>query len=259
MKRAALLTCALSVLMLTQISTVKGADIFVSSYEPPRSTLNGFVQIQGGTMVSNQFTLYSGDLGYIDGIRLLYDPSVTTAELLKMHVSINSEVVPLSGSPPQPGSSLISFSQQGIATPTTIMNKNFVEVTYVSDSPGFSLPTGSTPQNYWLVVTNENTDWKVGWGKTKSQDPIYNDANPSLASASINPNTLNYLNNPDGWQAIGGGGGDGNQIMLFSLTHAPEPTTYILSVVAAGVLAFTSRKPRLRYLHRRKALCDGLD
>ena len=128
-----------------------------------------------------------------------------------------------------------------------IDNKRFLEVTYaIGTGVNQVFPPAETTEkvNYWLVISNASKTNKVGWAKTASDDPIFN----TSGSASINPNTLNFTNGI-GWQKPSPG--DGNQIMLFSLVHAPEPSTYVLGTIVAGVLALTARNPRFRRIHGR--------
>lgn len=254
----------LATILATVLSSVSGADIIISSYDPAPDTLNGFVQIQPLTKVANQFTLFPGlspTANSIDQIRILFSNDTTDDELANTTVAIYNEVV--IGNTPQPDGVVqvqapppattpptmvdLVFNQIVETNEVTINSKVFKEVTY-QIAPGiFQIfpPEETTEEvNYWLVVSNNNSEKgvKVEWAKTSSQDPIYNET----GSASINPNTLNFLGNPGTWQPIGGGGGNGNQIMLFALVSAPEPSTYVLGSIVAGLLAMTARKPRFR-------------
>jgi hypothetical protein len=265
----------LATVLATMLTSLSGADIVISSYDPPPDTLNGFVQIQPLTKVANQFTFFpnlSPTDNSIDQIRILFSSDTTSDELLNTEVAIYNENI--IGNTPQPGSVVqvqapppattpptlvdLVFNQIVATSMVTIKNKNFLEVTY-EIGPGIYqiFPPAETeePVNYWLVVSNNNSEKgvKVEWAKTSSQDPIYNET----GSASINPNTLNFQNNPDRWQPIGGGGGDGNQIMLFALVNAPEPSTYVLGSIVAGVLAMTARKPRLRTVVQRNEVATA--
>lgn len=258
--------CLLAALTISQMGLkAKAIDIVISSFEPAPTTENGFVQIQAGDKASNQFTLTNNldpTGNSIDRIQILYDIDTPLSYLDKVKVSINKEVIVQSGSnlvpepgaivqvpnPPSSGPLVNLVFDKIVETGTvTLDNKDYLLVSYDLDgSPTQIFPPGplSGPVNYWLVVSNENSDGNVSWAKTKTTDPIYNNANPLLASASISPNTLNF--NQGAWQHPGGGGGDGNQIMLFALVHAPEPSTYVLGSVMTGVLAMVGRSKARR-------------
>jgi len=235
-------------LLLTSVAT--SADISLSSYDPPPKTLNGYVQIQAGTKVSNQFTLFGTSPDYyykIDQVTLLFDPTTPTTAFDKLSVSIYNEIVV--GGNDQPGTSQVDYNKKPvIGSLLTLNNKEFLPVTF-SDGVGFQFTATSAGTNYWLVVGNNNTGGHVSWAKTSSKDPIYNLQN----TGSINPDTLNYTNGI-GWQKPTGG--DGNQIMLFAIA-APEPSTYVLGTMVAGVLAFTARHPRFRKMHQRNAIAQA--
>lgn len=254
----------LALIYLTSIVSAFGAEIVVSSYDPPPKTLNGFVEVQPGTMVSNQFTLYPGlspSANSIDQIRVLFDKDTPDDLLSKVTVSIHYEtmlnntpqpdgVVQVTKPGPPPTTIDLVFNQIVENTEYPLNNKMFKEVTYQIGAGIYQIfppPETSLPVNYWLVMSNDNTKGKVSWAKTQDKDPIYN----ASKSASINPDTLNYTNGI-GWQKPTGG--DGNQIMLFSLVHAPEPSTYVLGSIVAGFLAFTARHPRFRKMHQRNAI-----
>lgn len=238
----------------------RAIDIVISSFDPAPKTENGFVQIKSGDKASNQFSLtnkLNPTGNSIDRIQILYDIDTPLSYLNKVKVSINEEVIVQSGSNlvsepgaivqvpnPPPGGPLVNLVFEEIVETSTVTldNKDYLLVSYDLDgSPTQIFPPGplSGLVNYWLVVSNENAEGKVSWAKTKSTVPIYNNINPADASASINPNTLNYNNGA--WQHIGGGGGDGNQIMLFALVHAPEPSTYVLGSIMTGVLGLVGR------------------
>ena len=251
--------CLMAALWLCHFSSeIRAVDIVISSFDPAPTTENGFVQIQHGDKASNQFTLTNNldpKGNSIDRIQILYDIDTPLSYLNNVKVSINQEVMVQSGSHlvPEPGAivqvpnppgPLVNLEFNKIVETSTVNldHKNYLMVSYDLDgSPTRIFPPGplSGQVNYWLVVSNNNTSGKVSWGKTKSTVPIYNNIDHSLASASINPNTLNYNNG--GWQHIGGGGGDGNQVMLFALVHAPEPSTYVLGSIMAGVLGLIGR------------------
>lgn len=254
-----------AICMATIISvTAADIDIVVSSYDPAPKTLNGFVQVQPGTMVSNQFTFYPGlspTDNSIDQIRVLFDADTSADLLTKVTVAIYAET--MLNNTPQPGSVVqvtnplnpsttvdLVFNEIVKTNMVMVKNKEFKEVTY-QIAPGiynvFPPPETSLPVNYWLVMSNNNIEGKVSWAKTQDNDPIFNESN----SASINPDTLNFTNGI-GWQKPTGG--DGNQIMLFALVHAPEPSTYVLGSIVAGFLAFTARHPRFRKIHQRNAI-----
>lgn len=252
MNRIAILSCALTLCFWSQMNSANGLEVLVSSYSPTPASTNGFVQILPGQSLANQFSIFSSPgnptVSIVDAVQLLFDPNVTASQLLNMHISLNSEVIPSGGGSPQPGPVLqvaspsqmfnmvdLTFSQVGSPVPVTIQGKTFQQVTYISSPTGFQFPATSRT-NYWLVVKNDNLSSNVGWAKSNASSPIYN---PS-STASISPNTMSYANSTDGWVKAG----LGNQLMLFSLINAPEPSTYILGTIAAGTLAFLARRPR---------------
>ena len=262
-------TTLLTVICMATLVSVAGADIdvVISSYDPPPKTLNGFVEVQPGTMVSNQFSLYPGlspTANSIDQIKILFDKDTSADLLTKVTVSIHNET--MLNNTPQPGNVVqvknplnpstnvdLVFNQIVQTSNIMVNNKEFKEVTYQIGAGNYQIfppPETSLPVNYWLVMSNDNTQGKVSWAKTQDKDPIYN----ASKSASINPDTLNYTNGI-GWQKPTGG--DGNQIMLFSLVHAPEPSTYVLGSIVAGFLAFTARHPRFRKMHQRNAIAQA--
>ncbi|MFM7128795.1 MAG: hypothetical protein ACKO0V_05500 [bacterium] len=227
-----------------------GADFSLSTFDPPPKTLNGFFEIQPGTMVSNQFTLFetAADKWYtIDKVTLLFDPTTPTTAFDKLSVSIYNEVIV--GGTEQPGTSQVNYDKKvSVGSLITLGNKEFRPVTF-SDGTGYKFYATNDSRNYWLVVGNNNPSLKVGWAKTSSTDPIFN---PEKTGAA-NPDTLNFSTGI-GWQKPTGG--DGNQIMLFAIS-APEPSTYVLGTLVAGVLAFTARNPRFRKLHQRNAIAQA--
>jgi hypothetical protein len=237
-----LMTAVLTSALFAGLYSANGAD-FLSSYDPPPKTLNGAVQIQAGRRVSNQFTLFpiGGATEYkIDQVILLFDTKTTDDDLAHISVTVNKEAI-VNGSP-QPDGLAVTFGNGPIIGEETVNNKKFKSVAF-TDGGSLALPSSSTSQNYWLIVENKNSRGSVDWAKTSSNTPIFNADN----SGSINPDTLNFVNGI-GWQKPTGG--NGNQIMLFAL-NAPEPSTYILGTIVAGVLALTARNPRFRRIHRR--------
>lgn len=264
MNRNALLACTLTFCFWSQMYSAKGLEVLVSSFSPPPATTNVFMQILPGQMLANQFSIYSPPahptVSNINQVHLLFQPNATAAQLSNIRISLNSEseTVSSTGLVQHPGPVLqvpdaaqpsnmvdLTFSQAGSPIPVTIMGKSYLEVTYMIDTTSFQFPK-ATSKNYWLVVKNENLSSNVGWAKSNSTNPIYN----SASTASINSDTMIYLNDKVGWQNDVGG----NNMMLFSLVHAPEPSTYILGMIATGTLTLLARKARLRKLSQNNRL-----
>lgn len=253
----------------------RSADVIVvSSYDPliPTVHLNGFVDIQPkGNKVANQFTLYPGIdplNNSIDQIKILYKSDTTDAELTNMKVSINYEtgtpgepgsVVQVTNPSPPPATVDLIFDQLGSPTALTLDGHSYLEVTYALGSGIYQVfppPATSLPVNYWLVVENANTKKKdqVAWGSAYTNAPIYNDS----LSASINPN-VKETDKWGNWCQIDTSLCSGDPVMLFSLVHAPEPSTYILGTIVAAVLALTSRNPRFRKIHQNATTANLAD
>ena len=204
---------------------------------------NGYDNIKPGDWDANQFTIIDPQLTSVDQIQLLLDPSTTDDQLSHTTVAIYTEnptliepdtIVTGAGNIP------LIFTQ--ILLPTTTLDDRML-VKFNLQTPGIFPPAGglpNTPINYWIVVENTYKPDEAGaqdlkWAKTSNQNVIYNDAK----SASINPVQLAYLNPPGKWQHPEPG--QGNQIMAFALVHAPEPSTYVLGSIMAGVLAMIGR------------------
>lgn len=221
-------TLACCLLLIGFAATSRAIDMVDLSTFGPTTTWNGNSQINtGGDMEANQFaTLGSNPLAPIDRINIVFDINSTDAAIQGVHAMIYSNTTDGSN---EPYLKLVDYT---FDPASTIVNDGSHKFGSFKNG-GFTLLAQTT---YWIVLSSPIA--QVGWAKTASTSPIYNDNNTAVA----NPVMLNYLTSAGKWQKPEGG--QGNQIMGYALVTAPEPSTYAFSFITASALIFLGRNRR---------------
>lgn len=198
----------------------------------PTTTFNGSNNIQpGGDLEANRIQILTGNPAPIRRIDLLFDMSTTETGLQGLVVSIWSDSGTAESYPLAPIGNTFDY------LPNTSFNNGVHRFAsfYSNPTPQTSTFTFPGAGNYWIVV-GPSTE-KVNWAKTSSTTSITNSIVPP--SAAVDPIQLQYSASSNKWQ--GPSGGQGNQIMALGLSTVPEPSTYVLGLIVAGVLAMSAR------------------
>lgn len=218
-----------TVLLQTQALALDPVDI---STFGPTTTFNGSNNVQpGGDMEANRFQILTGNPAPIRRLDLLFDMNTTEAGLQGLVVSIWSDSGTTDSHPQAQLGTTFDY------LPNTSFNDGVHRFASFYSTPIPQTSTFTFPGSglYWIVVGPASE--KVTWAKTTSTTTIYNSLVPP--TAAVDPFQLQFNSSANKWQSPGGG--QGNQIMAFSLVHAPEPSTYLLGLIVAGALVLTMR------------------
>lgn len=219
-------TFSCCLLLLGFATTGRAIDMVDLSTFGPTTTWNGNSQINpDGEMEANQFaTLGTEPLVAVDRIQVVFDITSPINGIKGVLAMIYSNTTDGSN---EPNTVLDTYL---FDPSSTIMDDGSHQIATYKNS-GLTLVPGTT---YWLVLSSPVD--QVGWAKTSSTSPIFNDNNTAVA----NPDMLNYLTGAGKWQKPDGG--QGNQIMGYALVSAPEPSTYVFGLITSSALVLLGRR-----------------
>lgn len=200
----------------------------------PTTSFNGSNNIQpGGDLDANRIEILTAIPAPIRRIDLLFDMSTTETGLRGLVVSIWSDSGTADSHPQaQIGT---AFDYRANTSFNDGVHKFASFYSNLDQDPVNNPFTFPGAGKYWIVLGPATE--KVSWAKTTSSTTIFNTLIPP--SAAVDPNQLQYNASANKWQTPGGG--QGNQIMALGLSTVPEPSTYMLGLIVAGVLALTAR------------------
>ena len=178
---------------------------------------------------ANAFTIQAGDknTAYFNSILLALDPrDMSDAAGLDVEVYSNDSTENRN----VPKESLATFKYNGSSYPNSgdVKNAGYI----LTDGEFLSL----SDARYWVVVSTDK-DVDVRWLKKRQDVPDV------TKYASILSEVMKKDVGKDTWNLDSGG----KEMMRFAInTPVPEPSTYVLGLIAAGSLAMTGRYQSLR-------------
>lgn len=220
---ASFLAIALTFSQFGSVTRAVDFEVDVTSL-PDKNSGNENHSVTDKVWYANAFTIQTGvgNRGAFNSIFLALDPkdmanaSDLTVEVYSNDSSQNEDI-------PKESLGLFKYSGTSYPNPENVENSGYL----LFGAKQLALPD----DKYWVVVSTDQ-DVSIKWLKKSQIDP------EEGKYASILSEVMKKELQNGSWNAEG----NGNEMFRFAINNpVPEPSTYVLGAVMAGVLAFVNR------------------